>query len=75
LLSMFEQLHEWLENSIKNDSTNELMSPKHLGHLIPLNCGHTGQLMSEEANLMEKHLKEAGFIQLKDEPLQLNNKI
>eukprot|EP00347_Sterkiella_histriomuscorum_P010954 403374299 len=45
-----------------NDHENYL-SPNYIGHMIPLKCGHTGQPSNEEAYLMEKHLRAAGFLQ------------
>ena len=32
------------------------------GYLIPLKCGHNGQLSMQEKNIYEIHLTSAGFI-------------
>ena len=44
----------------------EPLDSRFIGHTIPLTCGHTGQPSSEEAYLMEKHLRAAGFIKQSD---------
>ena len=49
-------------NDFSIDETYNYLSPSFIGHMIPLRCGHTGQPSNEEAYLMEKHLRAAGFV-------------
>ena len=46
---------------------NEVLHPNRIGHLVPVCCGHTGHQSTEEAYLMEMHLRLAGFIDQKEE--------
>jgi hypothetical protein len=46
---------------------NEVLHPDRVGHLVPVCCGHTGHQSTEEAYLMEMHLKLAGFIEKKEQ--------
>ena len=34
-----------------------------MGNLIVLSCGHNGSFSSDEMNLYQMHLQEAGFIE------------
>ena len=38
------------------------LRPDRVGHIIPVTCGHTGHPSTEEAYMMELHLKAAGFL-------------
>ena len=42
------------------------------GYLIPLSCGHNGQLNINEKTIYEIHLTNAGFIQDQTSPAGLN---
>ena len=46
---------------------NELIHPDRIGHIVPVCCGHTGHQSTEEAYLMEMHLRLAGFIEKKEQ--------
>jgi hypothetical protein len=46
---------------------NELIHPDRIGHIVPVCCGHTGHQSTEEAYLMEMHLRLAGFIERKEQ--------
>ncbi len=45
------------------------------GYLIPLVCGHNGQLSINEKTIYEIHLTNAGFIQEQNAPVSLNSEV
>lgn len=53
-----------LKAQFDNAQAQELIKPEKIGHVIPVCCGHTGHPSSEEAYLMELHLRAANLIKM-----------
>jgi len=64
---VFTKVLSFMERALQEElGFEEPLDARFIGHPIPLTCGHTGQPSSEEAYLMEKHLRAAGFIYQSD---------
>jgi hypothetical protein len=49
--------------SLVQDSTLSIADiRRHLGWMIPLTCGHNGNLSAEETSVFDRHLQAVGYI-------------
>ena len=61
-----ECLHTLSEN-ITKVINKDIITDKHVGHLIPMKCGHRGKPNSIEERLLENVLRHSGFMELNED--------
>jgi len=62
--SVLQIVHYRLKAQLENEKVQkETFRGERVGHVIPVCCGHTGHPSSEEAYMMELHLRAAGFME------------
>lgn len=55
-------MNDYFLTQLRNEDGSEVLRAEHIGHLVPVKCGHRGKPNRIEERLLENLLKESGFL-------------